>query len=375
MESRRWIFGAGCYLAFLLISIALHAADVFPGPQLEGPLEDISASFPSAEEAAPVTAPLVWSFSKRKIGAHQLRLHLANIEVKEPGTFTIQVVDGSGRVVEEITKNELAGKSDLWTKTAFGDFIGVRLYGDAAPQSISFNIDKLSFDFAPIKSESIVGPDQRKQLADYVGPYTDVIAKIERPVAKVTFIRDGSGYACTGFLISPDRLLTNDHCVNTDPICQTTVILFGYQYQTDGALSTGEQYRCRKVLASNVSLDFAMLQLEGSPGNIWGVEKLSATDPQMGDQLLMVEHPAGEPKQVSVEDCKTLTQAVQGRGIELDTDIGNGCDTLGGSSGSPVFNTSGDVILLHHLGKAQSGSFSDMNRAVRMVKILEVLQP
>jgi V8-like Glu-specific endopeptidase len=325
---------------------------------------------------------LVWSFSKRKIGANQLRLapvaaplHLANIALKEPGTFTMQVVDGAGRVVEDLTKAELAGKSDLWTKTAFGDFIGVRLYGDAAPQSISFDINKLSFDFAPIKSESIVGPDQRKQVVDYVGAYSDVIAKIERPVAKVTFIRDGAGYACTGFLIGEDRLLTNDHCVDTDPICQTTVVLFGYQYQIDGALSTGEQYRCSKVLASNVSLDFAMLQLEGSPGNIWGVEKLSATDPQKGDQLLMVEHPAGEPKQVSVADCKSVTGAVQGRGAEPDTDIGDSCDTLGGSSGSPVFNTSGAVILLHHLGKAQSGSFSDMNRAVRMVKIMEVLQP
>ena len=116
----------------------------------------------------------------------------------------------------------------------------------------------------------------------------------------------------------------------------------------------------------------ALLRLEGQPGLKWGVLDFAATDALDGEKLFVVQHPSGEAKQISDEGCAVVMIPAPGRGA--DTDLAHGCDTLGGSSGSPVFNSTGHVVGLHHWGRANSGTFRNANRAVRGILVREAFQ-
>ena len=97
---------------------------------------------------------------------------------------------------------------------------------------------------------------------------------------------------------------------------------------------------------------------------------LKAVAPADRQALLVLEHPAGEAKQVSILDCRVEHAEIEGTS-STKTDFGHLCDTLGGSSGSPIqdINT-GDVIGLHHLG-FRTGSPRPVNQGVRIGLILD----
>jgi V8-like Glu-specific endopeptidase len=110
--------------------------------------------------------------------------------------------------------------------------------------------------------------------------------------------------------------------------------------------------------------------LNGTPGSKYGSLALTSL-PTFPDKtkLVVVEHPGGEPKQVSIKDC-----AVQGTtkmGVQSKSDFGHTCDTLGGSSGSPVMRLSDGVLVgLHHFGFT-SGDLDPVNQAVYIHLVIE----
>jgi V8-like Glu-specific endopeptidase len=121
---------------------------------------------------------------------------------------------------------------------------------------------------------------------------------------------------------------------------------------------------------SSYPLDYTVVQLRGDPGASWGTLKLSRADPTSQSPIFIVEHPAGEPKKISKKNCVADSVPVDGR--STGTDFTHSCDTVGGSSGSPIFNESGDVIGLHHYGFNEGGTWTE-NRGVRMTRILDDL--
>jgi endonuclease G, mitochondrial len=79
--------------------------------------------------------------------------------------------------------------------------------------------------------------------------------------------------------------------------------------------------------------EFGWLRLSGAPGK--GV---------VGEYLTIIQHPAGERKQVCVRENKLLKYDESGNTLWYQT------DTVAGSSGSPVFNQSWQVVAIHHSG-------------------------
>jgi hypothetical protein len=83
-----------------------------------------------------------------------------------------------------------------------------------------------------------------------------------------------------------------------------------------------------------------------------------------------VQQPGGQPKQIS--KIKYTAKAVPVNGRASETDFTHTCDTVGSSSGSPVFNEAGQVVGLHHYGFGSGGEWNE-NRAIRIIIALRII--
>lgn len=96
------------------------------------------------------------------------------------------------------------------------------------------------------------------------------------------------------------------------------------------------------VFYTSEKLDYAIVQLERVPGDEWDWLPLSARDVRRDDRINIIQHPAGRPKQISLQN--NYVEYVGGNVVQYVT------STLPGSSGSPVLNDGWEVVALHHAG-------------------------
>jgi V8-like Glu-specific endopeptidase len=346
-------------------------------PHVEGIVEELSVSFPPPPEESGEEdlGPAQWAQSFARPSANVMQLHLKNIAFDAGEFFEIDVIDASGARVQKLTNETLKGATATWTNNGRGNSIALAVYGNRKG-SLKFSVDAVSFDRQGAVLESIVGTDERQHLYAYQGNLAPTVNATQGPVAKLSYIKTTVNgpkrLVCTGFLIDDDTLITNEHCASTPELCATTKVMFGFAFDKLGQMPSLEQYDCASVAAVNVDLDLAVLKLNGSPGPKWGTVKLAAHDAVQGDRLFLLQHPAGEAKQISDLGCKVFEPKSPGRAP--DSDFAHECDTLGGSSGSPVFNIAGEVVGLHHWGRDITGRYSVANRAVRIEPIKAFLE-
>jgi V8-like Glu-specific endopeptidase len=107
-----------------------------------------------------------------------------------------------------------------------------------------------------------------------------------------------------------------------------------------------DEYRARKggIFHTNDSkyMDYSIVELEGQPGNKWGWLPLQVRTIERGERVNIIQHAGGRPKQVALQN--NFVEYFGGNVIQYVT------STLPGSSGSPVFNDSWEVVALHHAG-------------------------
>lgn len=358
---------------------AQNAAPLVSVPHLEGIVESLDDHFPPSPEESgsePVRGAAQWAQSFLRAGASGVQLRFENIVFNPDEYFEIEIVDANGSTVQTLTPETLAGKSALWTNIGRGQSLGVSVYGNRNG-SLSFDLTSISFDRRGMVLESIIGQDQRQHLYEYNGDLLDTVSRVSGAVAKLSMIKNTPNgpkrYVCTGFLIDDSTLVTNEHCVADQQTCANTKVIFGYEYNRIGQIPGMEQYDCLKLRAVNVELDTAVLELAGEPGKRWSSLPLAAQPVLDGERLFIIQHPAGEPKQISEVECAVFESISPGR--QSLSDLAHLCDTLGGSSGSPVFNVSGEVVGLHHWGRDFSGRYSQANRAVRMELVSALIAP
>ena len=334
-------------------------------PQSVGVVESVSYSNPAVE---PTESDLtrIWSLPINRPGSSYLRLRVTVNSVPPNSTSRLQV--GTNSIVNAYSKDidiGVVGKS-FWTPPILGQTLAVSLLAERNLVGLSVTVDRVAYTTRPGRLSSIVGLDQREEV--FVYSLDPVISRVERAIAKLSFVKDQKMYVCTGFLVDDSHLVTNEHCVNTDELCASTAAIFGYQKTPDGSVDRGTSYECEKLVDVSFELDYAVLKLRGTPGQQWGQVRTSDADVVANDPLFIIQHPAGEQKQVSIKECSAAVAVADGRGT--GTDFSHTCDTLGGSSGSPVFNASGFVVGLHHFGVG-GGGFWNENRAVRMSRVME----
>lgn len=311
-----------------------------------------------------------WSHKEERLGAKYVRLHFSDIRDQSPSNYTVVVRDRNSRAVQTFVKGEFSAKPDFWTRVIDGDYARVEVVAQMRPSGLTFKLSEIAYQQNMGAPFSITIPDEREAVFNYRS-HPQLFAR-SRAVAKLTFIDGAFSAMCTGFLISEDRMLTNEHCINRQEVCENAVALFGYEVGENGSLSLGEQYRCAELIKFDATLDYALIRLAGNPGSVWGKLELTRRLPAQDEQAYMIQHPAGEPKQISRKGCLVTTPAADGNAS--GTDFGHKCDTLGGSSGSPVLGRDFAVVGLHHFGfDASDLKWREENRAVQMKRVMDHL--
>jgi len=316
---------------------------------------------------------VVWSSPDLgKSDAIYQRLHLADIGgIDAARPFEVVVIDGAGTTVDTLSSEFLAARTEEWTGAAVGGPMFVKVLADVPPTGFHFTIDARGLALEPGAPLSIIGLDRREQMYEITDP---AILKAARAVAKLSLVIDDDLASCTGFMISASRMLTNEHCIDSQLICNSAVAVFGYQRKNANTLLAGKSFHCTKLVQPpDHDLDYALIELAGEPGKEFGWLELAPRAVGLGEKLVLIQHPGGDPKDVSRHGCKVKT--VEAPGVTAAaTDFGHICDTKHGSSGSPVLDLQMRVIGLHHYSKAADGQpFDDQNRAVRTQKLQPAL--
>jgi V8-like Glu-specific endopeptidase len=194
----------------------------------------------------------------------------------------------------------------------------------------------------------------------------DPIRESANAVAVVSL---ASGGRCTGFMINEEVLMTNEHCVGSARDAKGLVATFLREAHL--AEEDWVQVKCERFIGNNASLDYALVGCEGQPGSRFGHVTLSDEE-VIGDESIYIVQ----------QNCDYFTQ----RGCSWTKKVAFGdflrksgssvvhnSDTLGGSSGSPVYSKQSHYVLaLHHAGLGNNGQGRGIeNYAVVMKDIVE----
>lgn len=208
-----------------------------------------------------------------------------------------------------------------------------------------------------------------------------------RPVGRIAYKFGPAGSidvgVGTGFLVSPNWVLTNNHVIGSSSESQSYTFQLNYQFdenETFGPLSVyefdpGEQDGVTGFYTSPADkLDFSLIRIkrpaQSTPtepfGSIRLNPNLSIDSVPLGSRVNVIQHPQGRHKEVVIHDNQYT---------ELYADfIRYVADTDPGSSGSPVFDGFWNVIALHHsAGEFENGNWVN-NEGVRIDSIITKLR-
>jgi V8-like Glu-specific endopeptidase len=170
----------------------------------------------------------------------------------------------------------------------------------------------------------------------------------------------------TGFLIGPNLLLTNQHVLQNENYVKHAVARFDYRTDDTGIVSQpGRPFEFEPGFyfsSSADKLDYALVRLQKQPlpprpgakldvplmdlvlaGDHRGYLVMKADFINDKARVNIIQHPDGDPMKA------VMTQNYVRKDMSASR-VQYVADTMGGSSGSPVFNSKWEVVALHHSG-------------------------
>ena len=174
-------------------------------------------------------------------------------------------------------------------------------------------------------------------------------------------IRTASSFG-TGFLITPNILMTNNHVIETRAVGANSVAEFDFE---DGNQTRTIALAPRRLFITDERLDFTIIACEESLDDIEPIPLLR--NPSLvtrHERVNVIQHPSARAKEIAIHDNRVeriMTEVIRYR-----------TDTEPGSSGSPVFNNEWDLVALHHAGFNQPGGKA-MNEGIRISAIVSHL--
>ncbi|HEU4894170.1 MAG TPA: serine protease [Vicinamibacterales bacterium] len=329
-----------------LTCTATSPAEIRQPVSSSGAAERVQLTFKAPVPKTGWTVSVVTSTGERwNIGAEAVAA-----EVEQQGANTISVWSGTVRG---------GGKAVVLTRNP----------PDAPCPAVT--ITGIVVETVQSKPSSVIGRNDLKPFRQQLNQGPQDMRNWALAIARIRFVSDADRleYFCTGFLVTSRLLLTNHHCLSSNAEAASAELDF--DYDVAGRTTGVQTVRVKSLVHADEARDYSLVELE-TPSTRTPLTLAAATFAS-AQPLIILQHPGGQIKHASIADC--AAQAIGVPGVsDVATDFEHGCDTEGGSSGSPVQQTSnGFVVGLHHWGKvdpAQPG----WNQAVKIVDVLQDLR-
>ena len=214
--------------------------------------------------------------------------------------------------------------------------------------------------------------------------FLELGAKVSRAICKietfgVNYKGNNGSWSGTGFMVSPNILLTNHHVLNTLDAARNATCIFNFQEDETEKLQPTKQFQInpdKLFLTSPVGsngLDFTFVWVDAEPGDEFGFVNINRDyfTVFVNDLANIIQHPNGKPKSIVLQENKILS---------LDTSfVHYSSDTEPGSSGAAVFNNAWKLTALHHASKRSSGQgaeadFEFVNEGIKLSAIAVYLE-
>lgn len=319
----------------------------------------------------------VWSGLVNAPGASAVRLHFSGFDLPEGAALYVYGADG--QAAGPYTGRGPLGNGELHTNTIFGDSVRVQLHQEGRAARVPRNLELESVGYmgprflkAVIPAASDL-PDSSGLTSKAFCSYNEscvenaacvssgAVADARQAVASILFEDGGSFFICTGGLLADTDgtqtpfFLTANHCVSSSNVASTVETYFDYVTTcsnpdcTQPYSNVGETVGAT-ILSTSSNTDHTLMELSANPvtpdGTVaylgWNSTAVANTD---GFNLFRISHPSGAPQaytEHSVDTgagtCRTLPR---GDFIYSNDTFGA---TEGGSSGSPVVDSNGDVV-------------------------------
>lgn len=219
------------------------------------------------------------------------------------------------------------------------------------PQRLQGYYNRKNRRIAPAGAEAIIGSTSDFQTSSFLTEG----ARVRRAVAYVEVNDIRGSTVGTGFLVSPDLFLTNQHVIADAEAAKGAVITFDREMDESGRARSTTTYLLDPgrfaLFSEETELDYALIAI-GAKNS--GSESLadfgycilsdSPDRHRIGMSVNIIQHPRGWPKMIAIRNNLLTFRTERTLLYETDTDQG--------ASGSPVFNDDWDVIALHHWGGA-----------------------
>jgi V8-like Glu-specific endopeptidase len=234
---------------------------------------------------------------------------------------------------------------------------GCRAHPEALPDRLNELVNREPFTQDEVGNglvEQVIG-----ETRDFLAvAFLERALQAMRAVGRIeTHLGQGrKGYA-TGFLVSPQLLLTNHHVLQTANHARNSVIEFDYQLDRIDQPLVAQRFALDPdtFFLNDAPLDFALVAVKptstrGRSLDEYGWCPLIKEEGKIriGECINIVQHPRGEMKQIVIRENSLLD--LPDNIDALNRFAHYEADTEPGSSGSPVFNDLWEVVALHHSG-------------------------
>jgi hypothetical protein len=316
------------------------------------------------------------------------------IERLDPGSCRDWLVVLRGddfRILQTFTADDFEADTSRWTLRLPSRAIRLSLVG-CGRDVPTFNVDEHLE--VPRKSDSRFFSTKDRNVEDWTALYNAPprFRELGDALGIFTSAWGDQLWVCSGLLLADRLFLTNWHCggPNTYRAAGGTEQAFPDDWRWNDLVrrdalvdlswdgdALSQDYSVASVLAKNRELDYAVLELAPQPSAIRLPRvRLAAGLVPSTSELVLLHHPLGEPKQVSFVGCVADDVRRPGWKAAAITEFTHTCDTEGGSSGGPVFTTSGEVVGLHHLGfhfASDCSSSDERNKAIHIGCVMKDL--
>ena len=337
------------------------------------------------------------AISVSSAGAKSVRLGLL---VKAlPGTARLRVyrqshpddvLEIAGQtVLQLIDRNVQAGDTSdaartWWSPVVSGEeaTLEVELPPGVSPAGVSFAVPRVLHVY--VDSAQLDADAARDQAADLakasMACNQDVACQSAltsgaNAVARMSFVEGSSGYNCTGTLLNnaaqdgTPYFITANHCIATQTVASTLQTDWFYRAERCGSTALSSAAQSRKggaaLLFTTATTDASLLRLNDAPPAGANFLGWNASTPVASD-VVGLHHPKGDLLKYSVGRLTGFINCTPTGNNGLSCGTGNGDSgyvqadwnagtTEGGSSGSGLFNSKGQLVATLTGGNARCG--------------------